>query len=190
MTTTTISDEQTRSAMLDELAKLRQAIVIHRDAESRKGRFRTSTERTKLARAARRIQQRVTADAGGRLMQCLEIYANVGAWFVPEFAECALTAITDFERWLRDSLDNALLTFPITATALTRLAGLKSVTSVTQQIDRAIDKDRQKRGEQSLAKRGRGKIAVYREPALRGAYPYLREGSTLKEFFISAYENK
>lgn len=199
MTTTTNDEKQVHHA-LSALSNLRRALCTHKDARSSQGWSGSSAERKKLARAASRFQQAACAEAWhnlgpsidqsvGHLWGHLDVYADVDYKFVSDSADVTLSKMEDVEQALRSRLDGSLLTFPITASDLTRLAGLKNVPSVTGQIDRAINKHRKRRDKAQLAKRTRGKVAKYSESDLRQAYPNLRK-SQLKEFFASALEIK
>ena len=199
--TTTANDEQQSQHLLYQLGKCRQALCAHKDARAGLGWTGASTERAKLARTASKVQQAVDAkgwrnpgpsliQSVGGLMGCVEVLADAENKFVPEFAEVTLSKMEDVEQALRSRLDGSLLIFPITSSDLTRLAGLKNLQSVTKQIDLAINKYRRKRGKADHAKRERGQGATFQESELRQAYPYLREGSKVKEFIASALEIK
>lgn len=197
----TTSEEKQVHHVLSVLSNLRHALSDYKDVRSSRGWSGSSTARKKLARAARKFQQAVLAEgwnnqgrsldqSAGHLMGRVEVCADAEKKFVPEFAADTLDKIEDFEQALQSRLEGPPSMFPITASDLTRRAGLKNVPSVTKQLGRAINKDRKRRGKAHLAKRPRGKVATYREPELRQAYPYLREGSPLKELIASALEIK
>ena len=199
--TTTANDEQQSQHLLYQLGKCRQALCAHKEARAGLGWTGDSTERAKLARTASKVQQAVDAkgwrnpgpsliQSVGRLMGCVEVLADADNKFVPEFAEVTLSKMEDVEQALQSRLDGSPLMFPITSSDLTRLAGLKNLQSVTKQIDLAINKDHNEHGKAQVGKRTRGTTATYTEFELRKAYPYLREGSEVKEFLASALEIK
>lgn len=198
----TTSDKQQSSRALDTLGNLRQALCGHTDARSNHGWAGSSAERKKLARVAREVMQAACAEAWhnlgpsldqsvGHLWGHLEVYADVDSRFVAGFAEITLAKIEDVEQALRSRLDGSFLVFPVTASELTRLAGLKDVRSVTNQMDNVIDRDRQQRGERPLAKRkrGRGQVPSYSEAQV-SLFPHLHDRSRLKHYLVTAYENK
>ena len=197
----TTSDKQQTSRALDTLGNLRQALRRQMEARSDKGWTGSFRERMQLASAARKSRRALFEEgwdnpgaaldqSAGHLKGHVDVWADVYNKPTSEFASITLDKIEDLEQVLQSRLDGSPLMFPITASALTRLAGLKNVPSVTGQIDLAINKDCKKHGKAQLKRRMRGEVAKYSEADLRRAHAHFRNGSDLKEFLASALEIK